>query len=472
MKFKLFDIYLYQTLFVLICSLLSSCEDFVDVEIPDHKIVSETVFNDNTTANSAVVGIYNELFRSYFSGGGRNSTQVLAGLSADNLRTIILDDDLIEYEQNKISIQNSSNLNLWSSAYNIVYMCNAVLDGLQKSEGVSAEMEVQLTGEVRFVRAFVYFYLVNLYGEVPLILTPDYRKNALASRNTIDEIYSLMIDDLENAVAVLGNTYKDGERTRANKFTAMALLARVHLYKGNWDRAETLSNQVILESQTYELLDDMGRVFLANSKEAIWQISPIGSGSSLAHTKEGNLFIILENPNYATPVSLSNNFVESFSKEDARLTSWIHTFSTESNTFYHPFKYKVKYASSGEITEYSMVLRLAEQYLIRCEARTHQGKLLGAIADLDRIRERANLSLISNIAPGIDQKALLDSISSERRRELFTEWGHRWLDLKRTGRISTVLSPIKTSWQDLDALYPIPEGEISKNPNLTQNNGY
>lgn len=472
MKCNLFNIYPYQTLFILICGLLSSCEDFVDVEIPDHKIVSETVFNDDNTANSAVVGIYNELFRSYFSAGGRNSVHVLAGLSADNLQTAILDNDLIEYEQNEISIQNSSNLNLWSSAYNIIYMCNAVLDGLQKSEGVSATMKDQLMGEVQFVRAFVYFYLVNLYGEVPLIQTPDYRKNALAPRNTTDEIYRLIIDDLESAVAVLGNTYEGGERLRPNKFTAMALLARVHLYKGNWERAETLSNQVIVESQTYELLDDMDQVFLANSKEAIWQISPIGSGSALAHTKEGNLFIILGNPNYATPVSLPGNFVESFSEEDARLTNWIHAFSTENNTYYYPFKYKVKYASSGEITEYSMVLRLAEQYLIRCEARTHQGKLPEAIADLDRIRERANLSLISNVAPGIDQKALLDSISTERRRELFTEWGHRWLDLKRTGKISNVLSPIKTSWQDTDALYPIPEDEINKNPNLTQNNGY
>lgn len=472
MNNEFFNIHLYRVLFFVICGLFSSCEDFVDVEVPNHKIVSSTVFNNDNTANSALVGIYNELFRSYFSGGGRNSIQILAGLTADNLQTVILDNDLIEFEQNEISIQNSSNLDLWSSAYNIIYMCNAALDGLQESEGVSSEMKAKLRGEARFVRAFVYFYLLNLYGEVPLIQTSDYRKNTLAPRNSLDEIYSLIIYDLERAIEVLGDTYDNGERLRPNKFSAIALLARVYLYLEDWEKAEVLSTRVIESSENYTLLNDLDAVFLANSREAIWQVSPIGSGSALTHTKEGNLFIILEDPDYSTPVSLSNSLVATFPVEDFRANSWINTFSSGNNTFYYPYKYKVKYASSGEIKEYSMVLRLAEQYLIRCEARTHQGKLPGAIADLDRIRERASLSLLSNVAPGIDRKALLDSINIERRRELFTEWGHRWLDLKRTGEVSGLLSGIKPSWQETDTLYPIPEEEIAKNPNLTQNVGH
>src|SRR5690606_11338759 len=227
---KFFNTHLYRVLFVVIYGLFTSCEDFVDVEVPNHKIVSKTVFNNDNTANSALVGIYNELFRSYLSGGGRNSIQVLAGLTADNLQTAKLDNDLIEFEQNEITIQNTSNLNLWSSAYNIIYMCNAALDGMRESKRVSEEMKAKLNGEAQFVRAFVYFYLVNLYGEVPLIQTSDYRKNAMAPRNSIDEIYSLIIYDLERAIEVLGDTYDDGERLRPNKFSAIALLARVYLY--------------------------------------------------------------------------------------------------------------------------------------------------------------------------------------------------------------------------------------------------
>src|SRR5699024_9452423 len=127
---------------------------------------------------------------------------------------------------------------------------------------------------------------------------------------------------------------------------------------------------------------------------------------------------------------------------------------------------------TGEISEFSMVMRLAEQYLIRSEARTQLGKLTGAIADLDKIRKRANLDLIINLKPSIDKGTLLDSIQVERQRELFSEWGHRWLDLKRTGTVSEVLSTKKSFWEDTDALYPIPEEERSKNPNLTQNIGY
>ncbi|MEZ4970792.1 MAG: RagB/SusD family nutrient uptake outer membrane protein [Flavobacteriaceae bacterium] len=356
MNNKFFNVHLYRILFVVIYGLFTSCEDFVEVEVPNHKIVSKTVFNSDNTANSALVGIYNELFRSYLSGGGRNSIQVLAGLTADNLQTAILDNDLIEFEQNEISVQNTSNLNLWSSAYNIIYMCNATLDGLEESEGVSSEMKAKLRGEARFVRAFVYFYLVNLYGEVPLIQTSDYRKNASAPRNSIEEIYALIIYDLERAIAVLGDTYDDGERLRPNKFAAMALLARVYLYLKDWEKAEVWSTQVIGSTENYALINDLDAVFLANSREAIWQVSPVGSGSALTHTKEGNLFIILEDPDYATPLSLSTSFVATFPDQDFRANSWINTFSSENITYHYPYKYKIKYASSGDIKEYSMVL--------------------------------------------------------------------------------------------------------------------
>ena len=119
-----------------------------------------------------------------------------------------------------------------------------------------------------------------------------------------------------------------------------------------------------------------------------------------------------------------------------------------------------------------MVLRLAEQYLIRAEARAMQNNLQGAISDMDVIRQRAGIDLIADIDPGIDREALLDLILEERKKELFAEWGHRWLDLKRSGTVSAVLGPIKPLWQDTDALFPIPGEEREKNSNLTQNEGY
>ena len=115
------------------------------------------------------------------------------------------------------------------------------------------------------------------------------------------------------------------------------------------------------------------------------------------------------------------------------------------------------------------MLRLAEQYLIRAEARARQGNIPGAQQDLNSIRNRAGLPNTTTSGP----TEILEAIMEERQRELFTEGGHRWLDLKRTGRTTEVLAPLKPLWDPTDVLWPIPEDEIFNNSNLLpQNPGY
>lgn len=116
-----------------------------------------------------------------------------------------------------------------------------------------------------------------------------------------------------------------------------------------------------------------------------------------------------------------------------------------------------------------MVLRLAEQYLIRAEARVRQNNISGGQSDLNAIRNRSGLpNTTAN-----DQGSLLLAIEQERRVELFTEWGHRWFDLKRTERAEAVLSPFALKdWQSTDVLFPIPQTEREINSRLTQNEGY
>lgn len=460
--------YIKYVIIILIGFVQISCEDFVEVPVPNDRIISQTVFNQDKTANSAVIGIYNELYNSSFSSGLQASITVLSGLSADNLKATVTTSTLLEYQENEIFIDNSYNLNTWSSAYNIIYMTNAVLTGLDDSNKISQNLKKQLGGEARFIRAFTYFYLVNLYGDVPLVLTTSYENNAAIIRSNKVEIYNQIIEDLEIALDVLDYTYEDGERLRVNALVAQAFLARVHLYLENWELAEELSTQVIQASDTYKLLDNLNEVFLANSHEAIWQFSPLAAGFSESNTNEGDYFIM---ENTRENVALNEDLITSFDTNDFRLRDWVGTFKTENTSYSFPHKYKIKNAT-GTIKEYSMVLRLAEQFLIRSEARAHQGKLSDAINDLDKIRERANLDLVATSFPEIDQKRLLNLIIKERRRELFTEWGHRWLDLKRTGRAEEILSPIKPLWNSTDVLYPIPEDELRKNPKLDQNNGY
>jgi len=121
------------------------------------------------------------------------------------------------------------------------------------------------------------------------------------------------------------------------------------------------------------------------------------------------------------------------------------------------------------------VFRLAEQYLIRAEAKAQQGTdMIGAAADLNVIRNRAGLA--NTTASTHDD--LLAAVAHERQIELFAEWGHRWFDLKRTGQVDAVMSAVTPqknpsgTWKTYQQLYPVPQSEISKNPFLKQNAGY
>jgi hypothetical protein len=190
------------------------------------------------------------------------------------------------------------------------------------------------------------------------------------------------------------------------------------------------------------------------------------------------------------PVYLSKQILSSFESGDQRavLGNWVNRTiynktSTIKDTVYYPFKYKLNTgdptitSSSGtaNMKEYFMVLRLGELYLIRAEARAHLGNIGGAQSDLNAIRNRAGLPNTT----ASDQPSLLMAILDERRHELFSEWGHRWFDLKRTGNIDAVMSFITpqksngaTTWQSYKQLYPIPIEALNSSPNLTQNAGY
>ena len=133
-----------------------------------------------------------------------------------------------------------------------------------------------------------------------------------------------------------------------------------------------------------------------------------------------------------------------------------------------PFKYKAQ-EYTGTTVEYSILLRLAEQYLIRAEARVHLGDLTGSKLDINTIRNRAGL----NNTESISEDDILQDIINERKFELFTEHGHRWFDAKRLDIAEEILAPLKSNWRSTDVLFPIPEKELLTNPNLTpQNPGY
>lgn len=465
---------IFKSIILLIAvTVLSSCEEFVMVETPNFKMVTESVYENDETAEAALDGIYNRLFVSgNFANGYINSVTVLSGLSSDIFQTTSDTDTRYRpFQQNEISPGETpdanANYELWSSAYNIIYLSNSILEGINNSTNLSDKTKNILEGKALFIRAFTYFYLIQIYGDVPLILSTDYRLNSVPKRNSHENIMQIIIADLNTSLILLEDVteYKNNERFHINKYVVAAFTARVSLYNRDWAIAESLSTQVINKVNLYEILDDPNLVFLMNSKEAIWQISPVVAGIGFSYTWEGYVY----RGNNSSAIKLSKNFIESWGSGDKRLACWIGL--NEDSNFYHPLKYKDA-NSRNNITEYSMVLRLAEQYLIRSESRVMQGDIKGAISDLEVIRTRAGLNPTKDVFPEIGQKEILDILLKERKKELFSEWGHRWFDLKRFGKAGSVLQPLKPNWESTDVYYPIPEAERLKNPNLHQNKGY
>jgi hypothetical protein len=278
-----------------------------------------------------------------------------------------------------------------------------------------------------------------------------------------NEVYVLIKNDLEHAISLLPEDYITEERVRPNKWTAAALLARVNLYMGAWDEASNAASAVLNETGLYSWEAELDKVFLKESTTTIWQFLPKFAGDN---TLEAETFSFSSAP---PPLSaLSSSLMTSFTAGDQRKTHWITAVSDGTDVWYHASKYKAV-GNTGSSMEYSIVFRLAEQYLIRAEARAHQGDLIGAKEDLNKIRHTAGLpDTDAATAPEI-----IDAVLAERRVELFTEFGQRFFDLKRTGKLDTALSPIKAGWNSTDLNFPIPESELLLNPNLApQNAGY
>jgi hypothetical protein len=443
---------------------LISCKKFLDTNPPKTELTGVAVFSNDATATGAQTSIYSQMENEGFIYNLIKQT----GLSSDEFVNYDNTTGGIDLAFNNLTPENAIVLGTWSTCYKYIYQANAIVEGLEISTGVTQATKQRLTGEAKFIRAFFNFYLINLFGDVPIIRSTDYRSNSNKKRDPQQDVYNFIIEDLKSAAILLSEEYVGGnnspssERVRPNKWTATALLARVYLHIGNWSEAELETTRIISANGTYSLLPNPSTVFLKNSREAIWQLM---ATAPLRNSYPGSLLILTGTP---SAVSLRPEFVNSFQNSDNRKQAWINSITVGSQTYFFPFKYKVG-QNSTSVTEYTMIFRLSEQYLIRAEARARQNKFTEANSDLNTIRTRAGLTPLSISS----LPELLDSINTERKFELFTELGDRWLTLKRTNTANTVLSIVKgNNWNTTDQLYPIPQTEILRNPNLTQNAGY
>jgi hypothetical protein len=454
--------------FIWMLIVCSGCSKVLKTPSPEDNMTIAKVYTDDGDAQAAMSGVY-IMMMDNLQGLMNASISLDAGLSADELAcTPPYPPAQDTFWINALTVANIPNTELFTTSYTLLYDLNSMLAGLQASQGVSAPVKAELEGEARFNRAFIYLYLVNLYGAVPLVTTTNYTVSGSQPRAPVDTVYAQIVGDLKAADSLLPMGYVTaagfgGDRTRPNQAAAQALLARVWLYKGNWAAAEAEAASVI-DNPQYRL-ESLDSVFLSVSQEAIWQLQPVHGNSGTADA----VAFLTEIPRGRAAFILTPQLLGSFEPGDQRRVDWVDSTVYLGQTLYYPYKYKLLTASAGVDTEYEMVLRLAEQWLIRAEARAQQGNLAGAIADLDAIKVRAGLPPYSG---GGDMPSVLAAILQERRVELFTEWGHRWLDLKRTGQADAVLSGEKLQWRTYDTLYPIPWAVLLADPGMPQNPGY
>jgi hypothetical protein len=432
-----------------------SCKKMLEVKSPVDQLTNDKVFITDNSTMSALLSVYNQL--SVTTSMESNITTNM-GAYADELNPGF---SALSYLNNAVPPNDDDLQLLWTGLYNAVYQSNALIETMNTNTSLSDSTRREVIGEAKFLRAFSYFYLVNTWGNVPLITSTNANNAALAKQETTANVYTQVVTDLLDAQKLLPESFIYPERVRASKMAASALLARVYLYQQQWAAAITQSTSVIQLSDKIKL-DSLNNVFVKNSHETILQF---WRQNGFAIT---GLFFIPDQgdePDFPVTDFLLNAFVQG----DMRKTSWLDSTIVGGFTFYFPYKYKKRGSTSGSDGEYSMVLRLGEQYLNRAEAFINTNNLPAAVADINTIRARAGLPAISN---AYSQSQLLSIIQKERWNELFTEWGHRFFDLKRWGQLDAVLASRKPLWKLSAALLPIPQQEINRNPFLVQNPGY
>lgn len=449
--------------FAIVCGMgLWGCSDFVEVDPPKNILVSDTVFEDPATVRSALAHIYYQVREQGMVSGNAGLTTGL-GIYSDELDYYASSDSFLELYQHNVLASNTTLLGWWSSAYGIIYGANDIINGVGASMVLTDGDKDRFKGQALFVRGYMHSLLTSLFGDVPYIKTTSYRENNVVERLSVPAVHEAIISDLEEAIRLLdGDGALSELRVVPDLYVAKALLSRMYLYTENWDAAEAMASEVIGH---FDLEPDVHQVFLKESNETIWQLS---AGDIIRNTHEATQLIIQSVPGQS--YALTESLLETFEAGDQRFEEWTESISNADSTvtLRYAHKYKANFTET-ESLEYSVIFRLAEQYLIRAEARARTGDVSGARNDVNRIRNRAGLDAsTANTA-----SELMEAIDQERRVELFAEQGHRWFDLKRSERAGEVLSELKPGWRPTDIWLPVPEMELQANPNLQpQNPGY
>ena len=173
--------------------LLFSCDSFIDVSLPQSQLIGSAVFENTATANTALSDIYSRLRESGIASGNTVSTTLLIGSYADELTFYGNNTNIEQFDKHTLLASNTLLTSLWSLSYGQIYAVNAVLEGVHNSPSITGEDRNRLIGEALFIRAYIHFYMVNIFGDVPYILTTNYSQNAIVSKSPQVKIWQFII---------------------------------------------------------------------------------------------------------------------------------------------------------------------------------------------------------------------------------------------------------------------------------------
>lgn len=479
-------------IFLLSIVSLASCSKYLDTEPVSNGIAVETnsstvAFKNASELEAALAGAYgdfkNEYYQlDYFVNGDAQSDDAYAG--GDNPANFQIDNL-------KLDATNSNVSRDWRYLYATIGKCNKVINNVDSviDATLTSTRKNEIKGEASFIRAFMYFQLVQLWGDVPLILLdvqtisaeklPELYPILFPARNTKDEVYKQINSDLKFALANVKatNIHKGYATTGA----VNVMLAKVAAAQSNpdWANVKKYCDDVI--SGGYSLLPDYNSLWdnaNENSAESIFEINYSGGSS------DGNwgvtIFRGLDWKKFNLP---SNDLVRAFDDEKDAIRKaasvifldvsgkWSDQHWTQK---VYPFINKYHKFTSGSDQNY-IFFRLADVLLLKAEALNELGDLAGAKTLVNQIRTRVKLpNTTAN-----SQAEMRLAIEKERRLELAFE-GHRWYDLKRTNRAIDVMNNAKDennvslgyTLNTNRLLWPIPQAELDKNQKLKQNPGY
>ncbi|MEH0152808.1 RagB/SusD family nutrient uptake outer membrane protein [Limibacter armeniacum] len=464
---------LYRIFIVILAASLAAC-DFDLNQSPITEKESSNFFKSEIEIEEAVYGVYGAL-RS--NGVYELGIPVIGEISSDNTFDEVPANDGGNYgELDEFTVipSNSVIASIWKDSYVAIQRANVVLNRIGDIPFKDEYVKQNRIGEMKFLRGLLYFNLVRIYGDVPLIIEETTDVNAAfgVERAAVSEVYNQIIQDLKAAIEVL--PLDGGADGRAEKGAAQALLAKVHLTLKDYANAKQLLDQVQSSGQ-YGLLESGNDIFAIANKGNREVMFAVKFESGINGNSMGSSIFRMCTPSgyYASGKGHNIPTEQLYSLyEDGDLRKESYVKHVE-GIYYVSGKMDAPTTVPDDAGNDFVVLRFADVLLMSAEVENELGNTALAAEMLNKVRQRSGASEV--LADG--QVTLRSTIAAERQMELVGE-GHRWFDLLRTGQAIEVMNKhFAERGQNIvvdqdNLLMPIPQSQIDADPVLNQNPGY